>query len=66
MLEGHREAFNEAFKELNMEGATWDQNEYLSLLRTGGGTAEGMVERYFHFYGYPSVGARGGEGGKKW
>lgn len=53
-LDGHREAFNEAFKELNMEGASWDQERYLSLLRTGGGTAEGMVERYFHFYGYPS------------
>ena len=53
-LDGHREAFNEAFKELNMEGASWTQERYLSLLRTGGGTAEGMVERYFHFYGYPS------------
>ena len=53
-LDGHRVAFNDAFKELSMEGASWSPERYLSLLRTGGGTAEGMVERYFHFYGYPS------------
>ena len=50
----HRLAFNEAFVELGMEGASWSEERYLSLLRTGGGTAEGMVERYFHFYGYPT------------
>ena len=50
----HRLAFNEAFVALGMEGASWSEDRYLSLLRTGGGTAEGMVERYFHFYGYPT------------
>ena len=50
----HRLAFNEAFVALGMEGASWSEDRYLSLLRTGGGTAEGMVERYFHFYGYQS------------
>ena len=53
-LDGHREAFNETFRDLGMEGASWSQDEYLSLLRSGGGTAHGMVERYFHFYGYPT------------
>lgn len=53
-LDGHREAFNETFRDLDMEGASWSQDEYLSLLRSGGGTAHGMVERYFHFYGYPT------------
>ena len=53
-LDGHREAFNETFTELGMEGMSWSQDEYLSLLRSGGGTAYGMVERYFHFYGYPT------------
>ena len=53
-LDGHREAFNETFTELGMEGMSWSPDEYLSLLRSGGGTAYGMVERYFHFYGYPT------------
>ena len=33
----HRLAFNEAFVELGMEGASWSEERYLSLLRTGGG-----------------------------
>ena len=53
-LDGHREAFNETFRDLGMEGASWSQDEYLSLLRSGGGTAHGMVERYFPLYGYPT------------
>ena len=53
-LDGHREAFNETFRDLGMEGASPSQDEYLSLLRSGGGTAHGMVERYFH-YGYPTL-----------
>ena len=62
-LDGHREAFNETFTELGMEGMSWSQDEYLSLLRSGGGTAYGMIERYFHFYGYPTPELRdpGGE-----
>ena len=36
-LDGHREAFNETFTELGMEGMSWSQDEYLSLLRSGGG-----------------------------
>lgn len=53
-LDGHREAFNETFVALGMEGNAWSTDEYLSLLRSGGGTAYGMLERYFAFYGYPT------------
>jgi len=60
-LDGHREAFNEAFITLGIEGAAWSKDEYLSLLRSGGGTAYGMLERYFHFYGYPTPELRGPE-----
>ena len=52
-LDGHREAFNETFVMLGMEGMSWSTDEYLSLLRSGGGSAYGMLERYFSFYGYP-------------
>ena len=45
-LDGHREAFNETFVALGMEGNAWSTDEYLSLLRSGGGTAYGMLERY--------------------
>ena len=51
--DGHRVAFNEAFKKMSIMSADWTPAEYASLLRSGGGTAEGMIERYFHFYGYP-------------
>jgi len=51
--DGHRVAFNEAFKKMSIMSADWTPTEYASLLRSGGGTAEGMIERYFHFYGYP-------------
>ena len=58
-LDGHREAFNETFRDLGMEGMSWSVDEYLSLLRSGGGTAHGMLERYFAFYGYPTADLRG-------
>ena len=35
-LDGHREAFNETFRDLGMEGMSWSVDEYLSLLRSGG------------------------------
>ena len=38
---------------MSIMSADWTPAEYASLLRSGGGTAEGMIERYFHFYGYP-------------
>ena len=47
-----------------MEGARWSQDEYLSLLRSGGGTAYGMVERYFRYYGYPTPELRGDDVGE--
>jgi len=50
---GHKEAFNRAFESLNA-GTSWDTNLYNMLLRSGGGTPQGMLERYFTFYGYPS------------
>jgi phosphoglycolate phosphatase-like HAD superfamily hydrolase len=56
--DGHRKAFNEAFKKMNIVAAEWTPAEYASLLRSGGGTAEGMIERYFHFYGYPRADLR--------
>ena len=55
---GHRVAFNEAFKKLSITSADWTPTEYATLLRSGGGTAEGMIERYFHFYGYPRADLR--------
>jgi hypothetical protein len=51
--DGHRVAFNRAFAAKGVTSATWTHAEYASLLRSGGGTAYGMLERYFHFYGYP-------------
>ena len=55
---GHRVAFNEAFKKLSITSTDWTPTEYATLLRSGGGTAEGMIERYFHFYGYPRADLR--------
>ena len=52
--DGHRVAFNRAFAAKGVRSANWDHREYASLLRSGGGSAYGMLERYFHFYGYPS------------
>ena len=52
--DGHRVAFNRAFQAKGVVSAHWDHAEYASLLRSGGGSANGMLERYFHFYGYPS------------
>ena len=51
--DGHREAFNRAVAARGATSARWTHAEYASLLRSGGGTAYGMLERYFHFYGYP-------------
>lgn len=59
--DGHREAFNRAFASRGVKNAKWNHAEYASLLRSGGGTAYGMLERYFHFYGYPTdITANGG------
>ena len=52
--DGHRVAFNRAFRARGAVKASWDHREYASLLRSGGGNAYGMLERYFHFYGYPT------------
>ena len=40
-LRPSRLAFNEAFVELGMEGASWSEERYLSLLRTGGAPPKG-------------------------
>lgn len=52
--DGHRVAFNRAFASKGIKGASWSWEEFASLLRAGGGTPYGMLERYFAFYGYPS------------
>ena len=52
--DGHRVAFNRAFESKGVRGASWSWEEFASLLRAGGGTPYGMLERYFAFYGYPS------------
>lgn len=50
----HRRAFNAAFMRLGC-GVQWhDPEAFGMLVRAGGGSAEGMVERYFMYYGFPS------------
>ena len=39
--DGHRVAFNEAFKKMSIMSADWTPAEYASLLRSGGGDRRG-------------------------
>eukprot|EP00803_Ostreobium_quekettii_P000780 evm.model.scf_68EXC.9 EVM.evm.TU.scf_68EXC.9 scf_68EXC:123378-131661(+) len=51
--DGHRVAFNRAFKDLGLECADWSPQVYHDLRRGGDGTAEGMVAAFFNKIGWP-------------
>ncbi|KAM1107789.1 hypothetical protein EV1_004473 [Malus domestica] len=51
---GNRQAFNEAFKKLGLDCASWPEPVYLDLLRMSAGDEEKMVNLYFNRIGWPS------------
>ncbi|GMH40840.1 hypothetical protein BSKO_08744 [Bryopsis sp. KO-2023] len=50
---GHRIAFNKAFRSLGLECANWSSQVYYDLRRGGDGTAEGMLTAFFNTVGWP-------------
>lgn len=54
-MDGHRVAFNKAFQELGYDCVQWGPAVYHDLLRSGDGTAEGIVSSYFNTVGWPVV-----------
>ncbi|DBB09328.1 TPA: hypothetical protein ACH3X3_007907 [Trebouxia sp. C0006] len=51
----HRVAFNQAFEELGLDCVAWNPSVYHDLLRSGDGTAEGIVAAYFGMVGWPMM-----------
>ncbi|KAL3149056.1 hypothetical protein ABBQ32_001901 [Trebouxia sp. C0010 RCD-2024] len=51
----HRVAFNKAFEELGLDCVAWAPAVYHDLLRSGDGTAEGIVAAYFGMVGWPMM-----------
>ncbi|KAK3249208.1 hypothetical protein CYMTET_41355 [Cymbomonas tetramitiformis] len=50
----HLAAFNKTFKDLGLDCAHWSSQVYLDLVLQGGGSAEGMLTKFFGSVGWPT------------
>jgi len=53
-IDGHRVAFNNAFKDLGVDCSNWTAPVYNHLMSQGDGTGEGMVRTFFSRVGWPT------------
>ncbi|KAI8469587.1 MAG: hypothetical protein J3K34DRAFT_423281 [Monoraphidium minutum] len=61
-IDGHREAFNRAFKDLGLDCANWSAPLYNDLMSHSDGTGEGLVSAYYSRIGWPLTVGKGEEG----